>query len=65
MKQFTLIILSIVILNAISKESTIKESTKKDNIVIDRMPDHMQHAYSTNDPFILQHQAVIFIFLFL
>lgn len=55
MKLITLVIFSIVLLNVITKEASKDQA--KEKIVIDRTPDQMQHAYATNDPYILQHQA--------
>lgn len=54
MKVITLILLNLAFYCVSANEST------KSNIVIDRTPDLMQHAYATNDPYVLQHQAVRF-----
>jgi hypothetical protein len=69
MKIPTLVILCLIFSLINSKESTKLKKIENTNSkstqigVRDRMPDSMDNAFVHNDPYVLQHQAVIFFIL--
>lgn len=67
MKMVTLLVFTLAFSCIFTKESkTLKKSNMKAESgqiqVVDRMPDTIAHAYTYNDPYILQHAAVRIIF---